>query len=182
MSLPEKLKIADRAGSANRPYFCKVLEQELKPLYLLAFLLTANHRTAEQCFVATVEQALNEPAVLKDWVRFHIKRSLIKNAIAILSPPSAVGNEKRDFWSGGRHKAVGDYQIGALTRLPPLERFVFVMSVLERYSDGECSLLLGCSTRNVAKARMRALRRLPGTVTLFPRAEPRASRLVEITA
>jgi len=136
MSLPEKIKIADRAGSANRPDFCRVLEQELKPLYLLAFLLTANHRTAEQCFAATVEQGLNEPAVLKDWVRFHIKRTLIKNAIAILSPPSAVGNEKRDSWSGGRHKALGDYQIDALTRLPPLERFVFVMSVLERYSMG----------------------------------------------
>jgi len=100
-------------------------------------------------------------------VRFHIKRTLIKNAIAILSPPSAVGNEKRDSWSGGRHKALGDYQIDALTRLPPLERFVFVMSVLERYSDGECSLLLGCSTRNVAKARMRALRRPFGASPRF---------------
>jgi Sigma-70, region 4 len=182
MPLPEKLKIADRAGSASRPDFCRVFEQELKHLYLLAFLLMANHRTAEQCFAATVEQALNEPAVPKDWVRFHIKRSLIKNAIAILSPPSAVGNEKRDFWSRGRHKAVGDYQIGALTRLPPLERFVFVMSLLERYSDGECSLLLGCSTRNVAKARMRALRRLSEPVALFPRDESRASRLVEMPA
>jgi hypothetical protein len=26
-----------------------VLEQELKPLYLVAFLLTANHKAAEQC-------------------------------------------------------------------------------------------------------------------------------------
>jgi hypothetical protein len=41
MSRPEKLKIADsRSESANRPDFCEVLEQELKPLYLLAFLLT----------------------------------------------------------------------------------------------------------------------------------------------
>ena len=97
MSCPEKLKIADsRAGSANRPDLCKVLEQDLKPLYLLAFLLTANHKTAEQCFASTVEQALNEPAVLKDYVRFHIKRSLIRNVIAILPRPSAAGNEKRD--------------------------------------------------------------------------------------
>jgi len=182
MSLPEKLKIADRAGSANRPDFCRVLEQELKPLYLLAFLLTANHRTAEQCFVATVEQGLNEPAVLKDWVRFHIKRSLIRNAIAVLSPASAASNEKRDPWSRGRHKAVGSDEIGAVTRLPPLERFVFVMSVLERYSDGKCSLLLVCSTRNVAEARMRALRRLSGPVALFPRDESRAPRLVEMPA
>jgi DNA-directed RNA polymerase specialized sigma24 family protein len=174
MSRLEKLKISDsRADSANRPDLCKVLERELKPLYLLAFLLTANHRIAEQCFAATVEQALNEPAVFKEWVRSYIKRSLIRNTIAVLSPASAAGSEKRDPWSRGRHKAVGDDEIGAVTRLPPLERFVFVMSVLERYSDGECSLLLGCSTRNVAIARMRALRRLPRPVVLFPRGESR---------
>jgi hypothetical protein len=91
MSCPEKPKIADsRAGSTNRPDLCKVLEQESKPLYLLAFLLTANHKTAEQCFAATVEQALNKPAVLKDWVHSSIKRSLIRNTIAVLSPPSAA--------------------------------------------------------------------------------------------
>jgi DNA-directed RNA polymerase specialized sigma24 family protein len=135
--------------------------------------LTANHKTAEQCFAATVEQALNEPAVLKDWVHSSIKRSLIRNTIAVLSPPSAAGSEKRDPWSRRRQKAVGDDEIGAVTRLPPLERFVFVMSVLERYSDGECSLLLGCSTRDVALARMRALRRLPRPVVLFPRGESR---------
>jgi DNA-directed RNA polymerase specialized sigma24 family protein len=162
MSRPEKLKIADsRSESANRPDFCEVLKQELKPLYLLAFLLTANHKAAEQCFDATVEQALNEPAVFKDRVRSYIKRSLIRNAIVMLSPPSAPDDEKRDFWTAGRHKAVGDDEIGGVIQLPPLERFVFVMSVLERCSDGECSLLLGCSTRNVAKARMRALGGLP---------------------
>jgi DNA-directed RNA polymerase specialized sigma24 family protein len=172
MSCPEKLKIAaSRAGNANRPDLCKVLERGLKPLYLLAFLLTANHKTAEQCFAATVEQALNEPAVSKDRVRSYFKRSLITNAIAELAPPSAAGSEEAAPWSRGQQKAVGDDEIGAVTRLPPLERFVFVMSVLERYSDGECSLLLGCSTRNVALARMRALRRLPMPVVLFPRGE-----------
>jgi DNA-directed RNA polymerase specialized sigma24 family protein len=174
MSRPEKLKIADSCSDrAKRPDLCSVLEQELKPLYLLAFLLTANHKTAEQCFDATVEQALNEPAVFRDRVRSWIKRSLIRNAIVMLSPPSAPDDEKRDFWTAGRHKAVGDDEIGAVTQIPALERFVLVMSVLERYSDGECSVLLGCSTRDVAKARMRALRRLPGQVALFPRGESR---------
>jgi hypothetical protein len=84
----ENLKIADsRSDSANRRDFCRVLEQELKPLYLLAFLLTANHKTAEQCFDITVEHALNEPAVFKDRVRSYIKRGLIRNAIVMLSPP-----------------------------------------------------------------------------------------------
>jgi len=173
MSRPEKLKIADsRPDSANRPDLCKVLKQELKPLYLLAFLLTASHKTAELCFDATVEQALNEPTV-KDRVRLYIKRSLIRNAIVMLSPLSALDDEKRDFWTAGRHKAVGDDEIGAVAQLPALERFVFVMSVLERYSDGECSLLLGSSIRDVANARMRALRSLPGEVTLFPLSESR---------
>jgi DNA-directed RNA polymerase specialized sigma24 family protein len=162
MSDIENLKIADsRSDSANHPDFCRVLEQELKPLYRLAFLLTANHKTAEQCFDATVEQALHEPAVFKDRVRSYIKRSLIRNAIVRLSPPSAPDDEKRDFWTAGRHRAVGDDEIGCVTQLPPLERFVFVMSVLERCSDGECSPLLGCSTSNVAKARLRALGGLP---------------------
>jgi hypothetical protein len=60
MSRLETLKIADlRSDNANRPDFYRVLEHELKLLYLLAFLLTANRKTAEQCFDATVEQALN---------------------------------------------------------------------------------------------------------------------------
>jgi DNA-directed RNA polymerase specialized sigma24 family protein len=85
----------------------------------------------------------------------------------------ADSGNRPDFWSAGRHKAVGDDEIGPVTQLPPLERFVFVMSILERYSDWECSVLLGCSTRNVAKARMRALRRLREPVALFPRGESR---------
>src|ERR1039458_4345738 len=37
------------------------------------------------------------------------------------------------------------------------ERFVFVMSVLERYSDQDCSVLLSCSRQDVGETRMRAL-------------------------
>jgi hypothetical protein len=103
MSGLENLKIADsRSDSTNHLDFCRVLEQELKSLYLLAFLLMANHETAEQCFDATVEQALNEPAVFKDRMRSYIKRSLIRNAIVMLSPSSAPDDEKRDFSTAGR--------------------------------------------------------------------------------
>jgi hypothetical protein len=44
--------------------------------------------------------------------------------------------------------------IDTVTKLSPFERFVFVMSVLERYSHWDCSLLLGCSMNKVAQARM----------------------------
>jgi hypothetical protein len=50
-----------------------------------------------------------------------------------------------------------DYGIARILRLEHFERFVFVMSVLERYSDQDCSVLLGCSRQDVGETRMRAL-------------------------
>ena len=38
-------------------------------------------------------------------------------------------------------------EVSAILELAHLERFVFVMSVLERYSDHDCSILLGCARR-----------------------------------
>jgi DNA-directed RNA polymerase specialized sigma24 family protein len=181
MTRPEEPKIAGfRADYANDADFCKVLEQELKPLYLLAFLMTANHEKAERCFVTTAEQVLSEPVVFESWARSWTKRCMIKNAIAMVSPTSDDSNEKRDLWRAGQHKARGDDEIDMVTRIQPLERFVFVMSILERYSDQECALLIGCTRRSVAKARTRALRRLQGPVGLVPTGEPRASRYVEL--
>ena len=169
----EKSKIADfRAGYASRADFCELLERNLKPLYLLAFLLTPNHKNAECCFSMTAEECLGEQAVFKEWAQSWIKRSLIKNVIGVVSPASSRGCEKRDFWSVEQNEAERNDEINALTQLPHLERFVFVMSILERYSDWECSVLLGCSIKKVAQSRMRVLRRLPGLLTLFSRLSP----------
>jgi len=169
----EKSKTADfRAGYASRADFCELLERNLKPLYLLAFLLTASHKDAERCFSMTAEECLGEQAVFKEWAQSWIKRSLIKNVIGVVSPASSRRCERRDFWSVGQNEAERNDEINALTRLPRLERFVFVISILERYSDWECSVLLGCSIKKVAQSRMRGVRRLPGLLTLFPRLSP----------
>jgi hypothetical protein len=40
-----------------------------------------------------------------------------------------------------------------------LERFVFVISILEEQSDEECAILLRCSRRDVMIARLLALKR-----------------------
>src|SRR5216683_4968321 len=89
---------AFRADYAMRADFCAVFERDMKPLYLLAFLLTANHKEAEQCFASTVDEAFKEQAVFKEWARSWVKRSLIENAIEIVSPASARTGEKRDRW------------------------------------------------------------------------------------
>jgi len=107
----------------------------MKPLYLLAFLLTANHKQAEQCFASTVEEALKEQAVFKEWARSWVKRTLIEKAIQIVSPVLDRPGEKRDLWSVGQNETLGQDQIDAVAKLAPLERFVFVMSILERHSQ-----------------------------------------------
>src|SRR5258708_31900362 len=48
--------------------------------------------------------------------------------------------------------------------LPPFDRFVFVMSVLERYSARECALLLDCSPTDVLPARIRAFQQISTSV------------------
>jgi len=156
----QKSKLQTPGRHATRDDFFEVLEKEMGRLYLLAFLLTGNHVDAERCFGAAIGDALEERAVLKDWARVWIKRSLIKNAIGIASPEFARQSENRDLWFG-KKIAGPEGAINAVTLLTPFERFVFVMVILEGYSIRECSVLLGCPMERVVHARIDALRRLP---------------------
>jgi hypothetical protein len=140
----------------------------MKPLYLLAFLLTANHKQAEQCFASSVEEALKERAVFKEWARSWVKRTLIEKAIEIVSPVSDRPGEKLDLWRAAHSETPGQDQIDAVTKLAPLERFVFVISILERRSHSDCALLLGCTMNRVVEARTRALLLPPNFVGVLP--------------
>jgi DNA-directed RNA polymerase specialized sigma24 family protein len=174
-----KPKMANfRADYAKPADFCDAFKNDTKSLYLLAFLLTSNHRQSEQCFVSTVEEAFKEPAVFKEWARPWVRRRLIRNAIEMVSPASARHGQKRDLWSAGQCEPQRGYEIDTVTKLAALERFVFVMSILERYSNWDCALFLGCSMNKIAQARMKALRLLPDLVALFPPGdEPPMGRL-----
>jgi DNA-directed RNA polymerase specialized sigma24 family protein len=131
---------ATQGQYATRADFCRILENEMTRLYLLAFLLTANHADAERCFVAAVDDARKGNAVFKEWSRSWVRRAIIKNAIRIVSPTSNLASGKIESWPESPLRAI----IDTLVKLAPLERFVFVMSVLERYAIRECALLLEC--------------------------------------
>jgi hypothetical protein len=178
-----KPKIANfRADYAKRTDFCEVFEQDTRLLYLLAFLLTTNHKESEQCFVSTVEEGFKEQAVFKEWARSWVKRRLIENAIKTVSPASAGNGRKRDLWSAGQRETHREYEINTVTKLAPFERFVLVMSILERYSNWECSLLLGCSMNQVAQSRMKALSQLPDFGALFLRGDRLPMRRLGVSA
>jgi len=162
----QRTKVSDiHANYASHSDFCEVFERDVKSLYLLAFMLTANHQAAEQCFAATMEDTSQAQPVFKGWVRSWVVRSMIKNAINIVSPAALRNGREVQSWGVGKDEPV---EINAVARLAPLDRFVFVMSVLERYSIRDCALLLDCTATKVARSRTRALRRLPGTDNMFP--------------
>jgi hypothetical protein len=107
---------------------------------------------------------------------------VIENAIAMVSPALRRSGEKGNLWAAGQHETPQECEIGTVTKLDAFERFVFVMSILERYSNWDCSLLLGCTVNKVAQTRMNALRRLPDLAALFPRGDGLPMRRLRVRA
>src|SRR5258705_1705881 len=144
--------------------FRGLFAERMGDLYQLSLVLTSDHDKAEQCFVAGLEDCVRENRVFKDWVHCWAKRTIILNAIRKLKPrlgiatspsfrvPTYIRDSPRD---GDKH-----FELAAVLLLEDFERFVFVMSVLERYSEHDCALLLGCTRREVETARTRALAKL----------------------
>ena len=161
-------------GYAKCSDFCGLLITDLRGLYLLAFVLTGSHAEAEQCFLATVGDTVRANCVFEGWERSWSKRCLIINAIRLVFSAPAARGWKLESWSTVDFESRGSSTANALSRLsPPLQRFVFVMSVLERYSVHECALLLGRTPRDVAGARIDAFRQLPSIETRFTKSVER---------
>ena len=72
--------------------FCRIFESDMNRLYLLAFLLTTDHVTAEKCFVLGLEDSKNGNLVFKDWAESWARRSIIANAIRMIHPAPATRN------------------------------------------------------------------------------------------
>ena len=146
------------ASSAD---FCQLFAMEMASLYKLAFLLTASHKKAEQCLLAALEEALGVHGVHKPWALSWSKRAVIKKAIHMTLIDPVHPGSRRDDWECREYESAAGSVINAITRLAPLERFVFVLSVLERLSYQDCAVLLNCTPQNVSDARIRALQCLP---------------------
>ena len=147
-------------GYATQDEFCRIFAEEENALYLLALLLTADASKAEQCFVAGLEDSIQGNRVFKEWARSWSKRTIIKNALRLISAvPGQVNSAPHVSDLQGLPVDLGD-SLTAVLRLAPLERFVFVMSVLEGYSLQECSILLSCTKEEVAKTRARVLQNI----------------------
>ncbi len=146
--------------------FLRTFNEEMHSLYLLSFLLTADHDKAEQCLVAAMGECVEGSGVFMDWARSWIRAAVQKHAIQMIKPaPEHADNVS--FISLKRSATPpGNNPFAAILLLDAFERFVFVMSILEGQSDEECAILLSCSRRDVMMARLLALKRQSSTDAL----------------
>ena len=148
------------APYASRDDVRRVFHEETDSLYRLAFLLTADSEKAQQCFVSGLEDSVNGSAVFKEWANSWARRKIIQNAVRTINPRPMEEYAPSSFDGGGTTLAAEQVETAAVLQLEPFDRFVCVMSVLERYSDLDCSVLLGCARRDVIAARIRALQQI----------------------
>lgn len=176
--MPEAKLIARPTPYASSADFCRIFDEDMNDLYLLSFLLTADRETAEQCFVSGLEDAVEGNPVFKEWARSWARRAIIQNAVRAINPrPVERGGSSRSTSVDNRDKALPpqlQVEIAGVLGLEPFDRFVYVMTVLERYSDHECSLLLSCARREVLAARTRGLQQLGSAMELHYKLLPNA--------
>lgn len=136
--------------------FCQAFHSGMSSLYQLAFLLAADHPTAERIFVAGLEECLNGNPVFKERVGWWSKRAIVTNAIRVMTPISYQTDDRQAREESGLASRSRTPE-AAITRLSTFTRFVFVMTVLERFSVIECAILLGARRQDVLHARSRAM-------------------------
>jgi len=155
-----KLRNQEPELYATRSDFCRIFEKDMNRLYLLSFLLTGDRTIAEQCFVGGLHSAQNGNRVFKEWAELWARRAIIRNAIRMIRTRKPTDATHSTSDRSASNALAEDGEFAGIVDLPVFERFAFVMSVLERYSDQECSLLLDCTRGDVVEARTRALERL----------------------
>lgn len=148
-----------------------MFSKEMHSLYLLAFLLTADHDKAEKSLACAVAERAEWIGVFTDWAHLWSRRAALKRAIQMIMPVPEHA-DKVSIITLKASATSGEDPFAAILLLDPFERSVFVMSTLEGLSDAECAVLLRCSPRDVTMARVLALKRqssadaLAGTILL----------------
>lgn len=156
-------QIVSAGGYATAADFKQIFTEDINSLYFLSLLLTGNHEKAEECFVEGIGESANGNHVFREWARSWARRTIVQCAIRIIAPRERTESEIRTADVARLANEVPmelHAEVRAILALAPLERFVFVMSVLERYSDLDCSILLGLARRDIATVRVRAMQQL----------------------
>jgi hypothetical protein len=170
--MPETKYVARSTQYASSGDFCRIFHEEMNSLYMLSLLLTADPEKAEQCFVSGLEDAVQGNPVFKEWARSWARRVIILNGVRVIKPRPADGSGGSSsdlIKASDKSRLLEPIEIAGLLALEAFDRFVYVMTVLEGYSDHECSVLLSCARRDVLAARTRALQQAGSAIEMHYR-------------
>jgi hypothetical protein len=146
--------------------FFSIFNEEMHSLYLLGFLLTADHDKAEECLVSAMGECVEGVGVFTDWARSWTRGAVLKRAIQMIMPAPEHADTVPLISLKRSDMPADNNPFAAILLLDAFERFVFVMSILEGQSDEQCAVLLRCSRRDVTIARVLALKRQSSTDVL----------------
>src|SRR2546421_11244987 len=128
--------IEERAmGYATDCDFAEIFTEDLNRLYLIAYLLTGDQGMAEQCILSALENCLKGAPVFSSWGRQWSRRAVIKQAIEMVSPMREHAGNGVNVADESQTLSETERLGMAIIRLVPFDRFVFVVSMLEQYSD-----------------------------------------------
>jgi DNA-directed RNA polymerase specialized sigma24 family protein len=150
--------------------FCRIFKEEMTDLYSLALMLAADAEKAEQLFVSGLNDCASSNPVFKEWASSWARRTIIKNAVQLIAPQQV--SSKRALNAAVASDAINrslpelPAEISAVAGLNPFERFAFILSVLEGYSDQDSALLLDCTRQALIAARVRAEQQIARTVAI----------------
>lgn len=109
-------------------------------------------------------------SVFKAWANSWSRLAVIESAIKLVGVGDRAASEaeqaERD---AGLHP-----DAAPIYKLSNLERFAFVLTVLDHYSVGDCAILLRCSRKEVEAAKIRALQHMATDAHAMLNAEPLA--------
>jgi hypothetical protein len=144
--------------------FRKLFTEDMNHLYLLSLLLTANCEEAERCFVAGFADCVDGNPIFKKWASSWARRIIVHNGIRIIAPHISPARSA----ASGSYSANEDLPktilqnspLASVLELEDFERFVYVLSFLERYPARKCAVLLGTSLQQILETRIRALQQI----------------------
>jgi hypothetical protein len=151
-----------RSRYATSEDFRKLFTEGVSSLYLLSFLLTANPEKADRCFVAGLADCVDGNPVFKEWASSWARSIIVHNAIWMIAPHLGPGRSAASASHSTNEDnfpktPLQDVPFASVLALEGFERFVFVLSVLERYTNQNCAALLGAPIQDIREARIRAL-------------------------
>jgi hypothetical protein len=154
--MPETKHMTKTNPYASIVDFQRIFDEDMNSLHLLSLLLTGDREKAEQCFISGLDDATKGNPVFKEWARSWARRMIILNAVRVMNPRPLTGTSSSTS-ALLNTLSVDQQPFAEIIKLEPFDRFVYVMSVLEHYSDVHCALFLGCTKQDVVTARSRAL-------------------------